>query len=100
MSEEQTKEVIRVMSSGTCLKKLDFIDFVDHIEKVDPLILAKALNNLEFLRVDFPPPITLPQILVIFNQLNVKTRIKAILRDPPEENYEKDDEMLYLHDDD
>jgi len=96
MSEEQTKEVFRVMSSGTCLKKFDFIEFVDHIEKVDPVILAKALNNLEFLRVDFPSPITLPQILAIFKQLNVKTRIKAIVRYPPYEDLMGDDEFLYL----
>jgi len=97
MSEEQTKEVFRVMSSGTCLKKFDWIESVDHIEKVDPSILAKALNNLEVLRVDFPSPITLPQIFAIFQQLNVKTRIKAIVRDPsvPYEDM-KDDEFLYL----
>ena len=106
MSEEQTKEVFRVMSSRTCLKKFVTnqqsnhmsLEFIDHIEKVDPLILAKALNNIEFLKVDFPPPITLPQILAIFKQLNKQTMIKAILREPPGENETDlhDDEILYL----
>ena len=84
-TENQTKEMFEVMSQGTSLKKLGTasepmaVEWMDNIAKVDPEILAKAIHNLEEVKLDLEESyLPLPQYLAIFKKFEHKTKIKKI----------------------
>jgi len=99
LSESQVLEMFRIMSLGTNLKNLRIyygdkengitsletmgMDKMEHIELVEPEILAKAVNNLESLQLDLGASteessrLTLTQILAIVKKLNSKTSLKC-----------------------
>jgi len=77
-SEDQIKMIFKEMSLGTNLKSLALEDF-QHIDKVEPETLARALNNVE--SVDLGESnLTLAQYVAFFKQLNNKTNLKTIVR--------------------
>ena len=99
LSENQLLEMFRVMSLGTSLKRLGSpegqwnltaIDQIKNIEKVDPQVLAKAVNNLDEAHFYFGGSenydegekcnLTLAQIIAFFKELNTKTSLKTIIR--------------------
>jgi len=89
MSEELIKAFFRVMSEGTELKMLgtfpehNDLEKFDHIRKVDPVILARAVNNLESVKIDMQlvcgDGLTDDQKIAIFKHLNLKTKLKAVI---------------------
>jgi len=90
MSDDQTKEMFKVMSQETSLKALSFsshdFDYSDYVEEVDPEVLALALNNLETLRMDlgydkFGSNLTTEQLFAFFKQLSLKSKLKNIFKE-------------------
>ena len=84
-TEDQTKEIFKVMSQGTCLKMLGTtsnlmpLEWMDNIDKVDPEILSKAIHNLEEVKLDMEgSSLALPQYLAIFKKFGVQSKIKKI----------------------
>ena len=59
LPEKQLKEMFKVMSLGTNLKTIGMlsdqiaVDAFLNISEVGDIVLAKALNNLECVRIDF-----------------------------------------------
>ena len=84
-TEDQTKEIFKVMSQGTCLKMLGTtsnlmpLEWMDNIDKVDPEILSKAIHNLEEVKLDMEgSSLALPQYLAIFKKFGDQSKIKKI----------------------
>jgi len=110
VSESQVLEMFRVMSLGTNLKNLGecppcqgfSFDEMEHIEKVDPVTLAKAVNNLESLHLDLGairsdrPRLTLAQLVSIIKQLNIKTCLKKIWRFSDDNDFKPEYEIVYI----
>jgi len=110
VSESQVLEMFRVMSLGTNLKNLGecppcegfSFDEMEHIELVDPVTLAKAVNNLESLHLDRGansddrPRLTLAQLVAIIKQLNIKTSLKKIWRFSDDNSYKPEYEIVYI----
>jgi len=110
VSESQVLEMFRVMSLGTSLKNLGecppcegfSFDEMEHIELVDPVTLAKAVNNLESLHLDRGansddrPRLTLAQLVAIIKQLNIKTSLKKIWRFSDDNSYKPEYEIVYI----
>ena len=92
LSENETKEMFRMMSLETSLKSLGMstdnmsVDAYDDIGEVDPEVLAMALNNLESIRLDFGTYdngcfLTTAKIFAFFKQLSLKSKLKTIIRE-------------------
>ena len=89
LSEDLTKALFKVMSEGTNLKMLgtfpehNDLEKYDHIRKVDPEILGRAVNNLESVKIDMQlvcgDGLTDGQKIAIFKQLNLETKLKAVI---------------------
>ena len=86
-------EMVNVMSCGTNLKTFGMpdnqiaVDSFNYILEVDPEVLAKALNNLESVRLDFGSGgdydeccLFYPQLVAFFKQFSLKTYLKRMLR--------------------
>jgi len=78
-SENQLQVIFKEMSLETNLNNLAVEEF-QHIEKVDPETLAKALNNMKSVKLFGECNLTLAQYVAFFKQLNIKTKLKTIER--------------------
>jgi len=65
------------------------VDVFKHIVEVDPVVLAKALNNLESVKINFGSDgecrLIYPQLAAFFKQFSLKTNLKRILREEHED---------------
>ena len=78
-SQTKTKEIFKMISQGTKLKMLGIpsnnmqLEWIDHINTVDPEILAKAVHNLEQVWLKFEGwnglHMTASQYMAIFKKL-------------------------------
>merc|ERR1719186_388846 len=78
-SENQLQVIFKEMSLETNLNNLAAEDF-EHIDKVDPDTLARALNNMKSVKLfgECNLTLTLAQYVAFFKQLNIKTKLKTI----------------------
>ena len=91
ITETQTKEIFKVMSQGTKLITLGIpthpmqLAWIDHINTVDPEILAKAVHNLEQVWLELEGwnglHITASQYMAIFKRFGQKTNLKKVCTD-------------------
>jgi len=75
-SREQLQEIFNTMASDTNLKDVSFIG-VEGLEEISPVVLAKALNNLESVYVGHCS-LSAAQMLCFFEQLVNKSTLKKI----------------------
>jgi len=75
-SREQLKEIFTSMASDTNLKDVSLIG-VEGLEEISPVVLAKALNNLESVYVGHCT-LSAAQMLYFFEQMVNKSTLKKI----------------------
>jgi len=75
-SREQLKEIFTKMASNTNLKDVSLIG-VEGLEEISPVVLAKALNNLESVYVGHCT-LSVAQMLCFFEQLANNSTLKKI----------------------
>ena len=102
LSTEQSKMMFEVMSLKTNLKSLETVQrdeilyFPDY-HSIDPQVLARALNNLKTVQIDFERGgcnLTLPQLIAFLKQLDSQTYLETILSDRERERIKVEDLML------
>jgi len=97
LSENQTTEIFKVMSCGTRLKMLGTpgdqfgLEEIEYINEVDPVILAKAVNNLESVRLNVGD-LSLAQCVAIFKQLSKQTKLRRICK----YDYDLEEEVILM----
>ena len=84
LSESQTQDVFKIMSEdtlkmfGTPLCNLA-LECMEHIAAVDPQTFAKAIHNLEEVRLDFEDSkLSLFQYIAIFKRFGGETKLKKV----------------------
>ena len=94
LSQDLVEEMFIVMSIETNLKTIGMpgkqipVDAFENIQEVDEKVLAKALNNLQSVRIDLGNYdrdcfFNMPQLITFFKQLSSRSQLKRIVR----ENY-------------
>jgi len=85
LSESQTQEVFKIMSEKTNLKMLGTpwcqlaLECMEHIAAVHPDTLAKAIHNLEEVRLDFEDSkLSLFHYIAIFKGFGGETKLKKV----------------------
>ena len=93
LSTEQSKMMFEVMSLKTNLKSLEMVQkeyeniYFPKYYSIDPQVLARALNNLKTVQIDFESggcSLSWPQMIAFVKQLKSQTNLETILSDDDE----------------